>query len=235
MRKRKWLVCCSYSLHKDNISNHLQLVRKKLVLYSWNYESLTLVGDFNSEINYKSLNDFCESYNLSCLTRESTCYKNPENPSCIDLFLVNSPNNFENSSVVETGLSDFHRMIATVMKTSFQRLPPKIRHYRDYSNYDHNIFRVSQFNELSKLNIEATNLYKFVTVCIHTLNNHAPSKKKHVRGNHQPFMNKELSKEIMHRTRFRNNVLRNRPDDNKRKYSKQRNYCVSLLRKTKKK
>ena len=65
------------------------------------------------------------------------------------------------------------------------------------------------------------------------MNNHAPSKKKYIRGNHLPFMNK-LSKEIMHRTRLRNNFLRNRSDENKRKYSKQQNYCVSLLRKTKK-
>ena len=71
------------------------------------------------------MNGFWESYNLSSLITESTCYKNPENPSCIDLFLTNSPNSFQNSSVVETGLSDFHRMIFTVMKTSFQRLPPK--------------------------------------------------------------------------------------------------------------
>ena len=93
------------------------------------------------------MNDFCENYNLSSLIRESTCCKNPENPSCIDLSLTNSPNIFQNFSVVETGLPDFHRMIFTVMKTSFYRLPPKIRHYRDCSNYDNNIFRVSLFNE----------------------------------------------------------------------------------------
>ena len=126
----------------------------------------------------KCMNDFSESYNLSSLIRESTCYKNPENPSCIDLFLTNSPNSFQNSGVVETGLSDFHRMIVTVMKTSLQWLPPKIRHYRDYSNYDNNMFRISLFNELSKLNIEVIDLNKFITVCIDTLNNHAPSKKK---------------------------------------------------------
>ena len=150
------------------------------------------------------------------------------------LFLTNAPNSFQNSGVVETGLSDFHRMIVTVMKTSFQRLPPKIRHYRDYSNYDNNMFRVSLFKELSKLNIEAIDLIKFITFCIDTLNFHAPSKKKYIRGNHLPFTNKERSKEIMRRTRLRNNFLRNRSDENKRKYSKQRNYCVSLLRKTKK-
>ena len=123
--KRKWLVCPSYNPHKDNLRNHLQLIRKKLNLYSSNYESIILVGDFNSEIYDKCMNDFCQSYNLSTLIRESTCYKNPENPSCIDLFLTNSPNSFQNSSMVETGLSDFHRMTVTVMKTSFQSIPPK--------------------------------------------------------------------------------------------------------------
>ena len=117
------------------------------------------------------MNDFCESYNLSILIREPTCYKNPKNSSCIDPFLTNSPKSFQNSSMVETGLSNFHRTIVTVMKTSFHRLPPKIRHYRDYSNYDNNLFRVSLFNELSKLNIEAIGLNKFISVFIDTLNN----------------------------------------------------------------
>ena len=54
-----------------------------------------------------------------------------------------------------------------------------------------------------------------------------------VRANHLSYMNKTLSKEIMTRTRLRNRILKNRPEDSKRKYTKQRNYCVSLLRKVK--
>ena len=68
---------------------------------------------------------------------------------------------------------------------------------------------MSILNELSKLNIEAIDLNKFITVCIDT-NNHAPSKKKYIRNNHLPLMNKELKKKIMHRTRLWNNFLRNR-------------------------
>ena len=41
-----------------------------------------------------------------------------------------------------------------------------------------------------------------------------------------------LSKEIMTKTRLRNKLLKDRSEENK-KYSKQRNYCVSLLRKSK--
>ena len=66
-----------------------------------------------------------------------------------------------------------------------------------------------------------------------TLDRYAPCKQKYTRGNHLPFMNKTISKEIMKRTRFRNQFLKTRTDENKSRYTKQRNYCVSLLRKTK--
>ena len=65
-----------------------------------------------------------------------------------------------------------------------------------------------------------------------TLNHHAQAKQKFVRGNHLLLMNKTLSKAIMHRARFRNKYLRNKTDENKRNYTKQRNYCVSLVRKS---
>ena len=66
------------------------------------------------------------------------------------------------------------------------------------------------------------------------LNNHAPRKKKYIRGNNKPFMTKAYSKAIMARTRFRNKFLKNPSEQNKETYNKQRNYCVSLLRKDKK-
>ena len=37
----------------------------------------------------------------------------------------------------------------------------------------------------------------------------------------------------MKRSRFRNQFLKARTDENKSRYTKQRNYCVQLLRKTK--
>ena len=49
-----------------------------------------------------------------------------------------------------------------------------------------------------------------------------------------PFFNKDLSKAIMTRTKLRNIFLQNKSEENKIRYTKQRNFCVSLLRKTKK-
>ena len=52
------------------------------------------------------MNAFWESYSLNSLIKEPTFYKNPANPSCIDLILTSSPRSFQNSSVVETGMSE---------------------------------------------------------------------------------------------------------------------------------
>ena len=40
---------------------------------------------------------------------ENTCFKNAENPSCIDLFLTNFYRSFQNTTRVTTGLSEFRR------------------------------------------------------------------------------------------------------------------------------
>ena len=65
------------------------------------------------------------------------------------------------------------------------------------------------------------------------LDQYTPCKKKYVRGNHSPFMNKNFSKAIMLRTKLRNIFLKNRTEENKNRYTKQRNLCVTLLRKSK--
>ena len=46
-------------------------------------------------------------------------------------------------------------------------------------------------------------------------------------------MNKNLSKAVMLRTKLRNIFLKNRTEENKNRYTKQRNLCVTLLRKSK--
>ena len=57
------------------------------------------------------MESFCESYRFKSLIKDPNCFKNPENPSCIDQILTNSPYSFQYSCVIETDLSDFHKMI----------------------------------------------------------------------------------------------------------------------------
>ena len=119
LRNKKWLLCCSYNSNKNNVQFHLQSRTKSLALYSSNYENLILLGDFNVSIDNSYMAGFCDTYDLRSLVTEPTCYKTPENPTCIDFILTN------NSCVFETGLSDFHKVTVTINESIFSKAPTK--------------------------------------------------------------------------------------------------------------
>ena len=58
-------------------------------------------------------------------------------------------------------------------------------------------------------------------------------KMKYIRSNNCNFMTKELRKAIMNRSKLRNKFLKTRNEESRRRFNRQRNFCVSLLRKTK--
>ena len=64
-------------------------LNKGLDVYLKHYDNLLILGDLNSELKDSCLSDFSNVNNLISLNKEPTCYKNPNNPSCIDLFLTN--------------------------------------------------------------------------------------------------------------------------------------------------
>ena len=103
------MLCGTYNRHKNNIGNYLDSLSKNLALYSSAYDNYIVIGDFNVEADSKEMSSFCDTFDLTSLIKEPTCYKNPDNPSCIDLILTKKP--FTCQKSCETGLSDFHRMI----------------------------------------------------------------------------------------------------------------------------
>ena len=82
-------------------------------------------GDFNCEPSEPAISDFCDIYNLKNSIKVPTCFKNPTNPLCIDLILTNRYISFQNSTATETGISDFHKMIVTVSRSSFKKGTPQ--------------------------------------------------------------------------------------------------------------
>ena len=141
-----------------------------------------------------------------------TCYKNPEKSSCIDLILTNCPRSFQNSCTIETGLSDFHKLVVTVTKTTYKKSQPKIINYCSYKYFNSECFR----EELIQIEANGNNCDEsfktFTSSCNVILNKHSPRKKKYVRGNQSPFMNKTFSKAIMQRSKIRNFFLKKRTE-----------------------
>ena len=167
------------------------------------------------------------------MVNKATCYKNPDKPTCIDLILTNCPRSFQNSLVIGTILSDFHKMVVTVMKTSQRKGQPKVTHYSNYKNFSNDIFRESlqKIFPQNLVNSYDKDVDYFLISCNKILDQYATRKKKYMRGNHSVFMNKNLSKAIMLRTKQRNFFLKNRTEGNKGRYTKQKKFVSNTFAK----
>ena len=84
-----------------------------------------------------------------------------------------------------------------------------------------------------KIDINNAELKQFNEIFLKVLDKHAPRKQKYIRANNSNFIAKVFGKEIMHRSRLHNKFLRERTNESKIAYNKQRNICVTLLRKIK--
>ena len=122
LRNEKYLINFSYNPQKTMISTHLVALEKFLNMHFSNYEKVLILGDFNVWVNEQNMQSFCETYDLKSMTKQHTCYKNLNSPTCIYLILTNVPRSFQSTFVVKTGLLDFHLMTLTVMRKSFQKI-----------------------------------------------------------------------------------------------------------------
>ena len=107
-----------------------------------------LAGDFNVQEEENSLQEFLDDFSAKNLVKEKTCFKSLENLSCIDLFITNSYQSFQNTVTISTGLSDFHCMVVSVLKITFPKAKPKVVPY-------HGLFEIlmnTNFLEIYKRN-----------------------------------------------------------------------------------
>ena len=183
------------------------------------------MGDYDAEITETNMSSFCKIYRLPDIIKQPTCFKNPSNTSCRDLFLTNNANCFQKSSAFETCLSDLHNLSVTVMKSYIPKQQPKIVKYRKYKGFNETKFR-SELTNILDLNIhESRNIEFFKNIFLKVLNKHAPIKTKYLRANHSPFVTEELSKAFMLRSNLRNQYLKCKSDKRRTHFKIQRNHC----------
>ena len=131
------------------------------------------------------------------------------------------------------GISDFYKMVVTVVKTHYKKQKPKTIKCRNHKHFYEQSFNSELSNELLKIDIDNAELKEFNEIFLKVPDKHAPEKQKCIRANNSNYITKVLRKETMHRSRLRNKFLKERANESKIVYDKQRNICLSLLRKTK--
>ena len=111
--------------------------------------------------------------------------------------------------------------------------PPLIIRYRDFKNFDSTRFFEKLQVRLTNLDMNSLDFGGLKNGLMELLNEVAQLKTKFLRANHSKFVTKDVSKAIMLRTKLRNQFLKKKTLEARTNYNKQRNICVSLVKKAK--
>ena len=192
LRKQKWLLLSIYRPPSQNVKYFLDNISTVIDFYSTTYENIIVIGDFNITPDSPEISALMSDYGLYNLINTPTCFKSSDG-RCIDLILTNKKHSFQKSQSFETGVSDHHHLIYTMMKTTFVPLPPKIITYRSYKNFSKDTFKMElQYN--LRYNTHPGSFTSVNTALEVSLDKFAPYKKRVLRGNHKPHVSKELRK-----------------------------------------
>ena len=138
---------------------------------------------------------------------------------------------YKHSNTFETGISDYHKLISTVAKSGSFKGRPRVKIYRNYRSFNIKTCKKTLSDNLSRL--KSNSYSEFEKTFLTVLKMQAQLKTKFLRHNNNLFMSKELQKAIMKRSQLKNRYNENLNYESWYLYNKQRNFCVSLLRKTK--
>ena len=109
------------------------------------YDNILLAGDLNIEgiktgsVSSNHLSDVKDVFNLTNLVKKPTCFKSQDG-TLIDLMLTNRPRSFLKSQNIEIGLSDCHKLVASILRASFKKRPRKIITHRDQMRFNQDHF-----------------------------------------------------------------------------------------------
>ena len=123
----------------------------------------------------------------------------------------------------KTGISDFHKMVITVLNSFYNNKKTKIIHYRNYKTFNANLFKKELNKELLSIDDDNTDLVEFTNNVLSILDKYTPIKRKYIPANNSEFMIKDLRAAIMHRSEVRQTFLKERTNDSKHLCNRQRN------------
>ena len=133
--KEKLLIFGTYKPPNINNSAFLNELYNAITFYSTLNKSCVLLGDLNLVRDNTQLQNFCESFLFEHLIKKATCYKG-DTLTGIDHIITNISKCFMKSLALETGISDQHKMIMTILRSTFAKGKPKTFYYRCYKKFN---------------------------------------------------------------------------------------------------
>ena len=213
--KEKILIFGTYKPPNINNSSFLNELYNAITFYSTLYKTCVFLGDLNIVWDNTQLQNFCECFLLEHLIKKPTCYKG-DTPTGIDHIITNIPKRFMKSIVLETGISDHHKMITTFFRSTFAKGKRKTFYYRCYKKFNLEQFQMKLKEKLDEISNNSFDIFleEFKTC----LDKFAPLKEKKIRFNNSIFMTKILRKAIMLRFQLQKKFNNNNSKENSKKY-----------------
>ena len=154
LKKEKWLVASIYKAPSQENKYFVWYLTNLLEFCSTRYEKVIVLGDFSIEAENEVMKDSLEEHTFYNMMKQNTCFKG-DGGSCIDLLIANSKFSFMKTNSFETGLSDHHHMIYTILKTKFEKFEPKKLIYRNFKQSDSEQFKLDICNSMSAVRTPA--------------------------------------------------------------------------------
>ena len=96
----------------------------------------------------------CDTYDLRSFITEPKCYKDPRNPTCIDLILTKHLRSFHILVYLRQVRWTFTKITVTVMKTFFKKFQSRIIYYRKYRDFQNYAFQEELLSNLLNINLK---------------------------------------------------------------------------------
>ena len=148
-KNQRWLCVGIYRPPSQNEKYFIDHLSKTLGQLSGQYDKTVLIGGFNLTIDNKSLENFITTFDLERLIKKPTCFQS-SNPTYIDLILANKKELFKNTDVIEVGISYYHSLTVTVLKSLLIKGNAKTKLYQDYNSFNTDHFKEDLDNNLKK-------------------------------------------------------------------------------------
>ena len=107
-----------------------------LDFYLNHYDDLLILRNLNTELKDSCLNDFSNINDLKSLKKNPARCKNLSNPSSTVFVSYESFKILQNTSTIETEISDLHKLVVTVLKMFYKNQKAKIAQHRNYKTFN---------------------------------------------------------------------------------------------------
>ena len=107
--------------------------------YRKTYEDFIVTGDFNEGETSPALDSFLDKQKCKNIIKNKNCFKSVKG-LCIDLIITSRPSLHQFTNVFETGISDHHLLIYTMLKSTYTKMEPKVLSKRCFKNFSEQSF-----------------------------------------------------------------------------------------------